>query len=188
MLSVIGGSAAAEDFTVISTPYRVNHTLVSQSLWNTYELSAGNDQRITYSMTITTPGACASLYFVKGHNPSARSEYFVTYSQEGCVRSYSNSFPVEAADGTDFAVLILTGYNGDVDYSLVIDLLVPVVPAWVLGLGILAVIGVAPLGLYFLWQRLRAPRWTQTGFVPTDPQTPSLTAPSSPPGRERPPE
>lgn len=161
---------------VASTPYRVNHTLVSQSLWNTYELNARDEQRITYTMSIMTPGACASLYFVKGHNPGPQSEYFITFSEASCVQTYSNSFPVEVADGTEFSVLIATDYNGDVSYSLVIDLLTPAIPAWVLGIGILAIIGIAPIGFYLLWQRTKAPQ------VPLPPLPPPLASPpGSPP-------
>lgn len=187
LLIAVGGSAAAEDFTVASTPYRVNHTLASQSLWNTYELNARDEQRITYTMSITTSGACASLFFVKGHNPGSRSEYFVTFSEESCVQTYSNSFPVEVADGTEFSVLIATDYNGDVSYSLVIDLLTPAIPAWLLGVGILAIIGIAPIALYLLWQRAKAPQLPLPSLhgspPPTLPTPP--TEPSQPPSGEQ---
>jgi len=179
LLVAVCGSAAAEDFTVASTPYRVNHTLVSQSLWNTYELNAKDEQRITYTMVIMTPGACASLYFLKGHDPSPRSEYFVTFSEESCVQTYSNSFPVEVADGTAFAVLIATNYNGDVSYSLVIDLLAPAIPAWILGIGILAIIGIAPITIYLLWRRTKAPPMPLPSPVSSLPESPP-TAPSGP--------
>jgi hypothetical protein len=183
LLIAVCSSVAADDFTVASTPYRVNHTLASQSLWNAYELNARDTQRITYTMSITTPGACASLYFLKGHNPGPLSQYFVTFSEQTCVQTYSNSFPVEAADGTEFSVLIETDYIGDVSYSLVIDLLTPAVPSWLLGIGILAIIGLAPIALYILWQRATVPPIPRPSVTGSPPPTapPTSTEPVQPP-------
>jgi len=187
LVIAVCGSAAAEDFTVASTPYRVNHTLASHALWNTYELNAKDPQRITYTMSITTPGACASLFFLKGHNPGPSSEYFVTFSEESCVQTYSNSFPVEVVDGTKFSVLIATDYNGDVSYSLVIELLTPAIPTWLLGIGILAIIGIAPIALYLLWQRAKAPQMPLPSPLPSPPGSPPPTLPTAPTEPSQPP-
>lgn len=147
--------ARAQDFEVTSTPFRVDHTLSLGTAWNTYELSAGIDQRVAYSVTVTTAGACVMLLFVKGHGIRAfQSEYFATYSEDACVPSYSNTFPVEPADGTAFTVLIDTESAGEVDYRLAIDILSPVVPAWVIVLSVMAIIGLAPPALWVAWRRL----------------------------------
>lgn len=186
LLVAATGSAAAEEFIVVSTPYRVNHTLTAEALWNTYELRARNEQQIRYSMAITTPGACASLFFIKGHNPGPESAYFSTYSQVGCVESYSNTFPVEPADGTEFSVLVAKYSDADVSYSLTIEVMSPAVPAWTLGVGIVAILGVAPVILYPLWKRSRelwrrTPVPASTAPAPTSPADAEIrTGPSGP--------
>lgn len=168
ILLALSGTSSAISFSVITTPYHVNHTLPDDAAWNTYELTATDGQSVRYSMTITTPGACALLLFVKGHNPGPQFEYFATYSEGECVDSYSNSFPVEPSDGTTFSVLIVTGYAGDVNYSLDIDIIAPLVPDWVLAIGVVAILGILPVLIGWTWRRWRE------GPVPP------LPAPSSP--------
>ena len=138
-----------------STPFRVDHTLSPGASWNTYELSAAVDQRIAYSVTVSTADACVLLLFVKGHGIRAlQSEYFASYSVEACVSNYSNTFRVEPPDGTAFTVLIDTESSGDVVYHLAIDILSPVVPSWVVVLFVLVTIGLAPPALWLSWRRL----------------------------------
>ncbi|MGI0148044.1 MAG: hypothetical protein ACREDF_00740 [Thermoplasmata archaeon] len=188
LLTAIGPPASATDFAVISTPYQVNHTLASDTRWNTYELTASIGQQVKYSITITTTGACASLLFIKGHNPGLRSEYFVTYSKESCVQTYSNSFPVEPNDGTTFSVLIETTYTGDVSYFLAIDILAPLVPTWLLGIGIVAIIGILPVLVYGMWSRwkigpIRPPTSVSPRPASSPPDFPAPSTPTPPPPR-----
>ena len=172
------GTASADNFDVALTPYRVNHILAASAIWNTYELSARNGDRITYSMTVTTPGACATLLFVQGHDVGPKSEFYISYSHEECAGTYSNSFPVEASDGKDFSILIETYYPGDMSYFLAIDILRPPVPAWILGTGVVVLLGLAPLVMMVSWRHMKGPAIPPLSPMPRPPPT---TPPPSPP-------
>jgi len=178
IVMALGGTASALTYTV-TTPYRVDHTLAADASWNAYELTAQNDQRVTYSMTITTSGACAMMFFIKGHGVTPESKYFIAYSQENCAQSYANTFPVGSRDGTDFTVLILTDYTGDVNYTLAIDIASPVVPSWLTGIGVLAVIVVVGVLIRTVRRRRRAAR--MASMPPLVPGFPPVMPPPAPP-------
>jgi hypothetical protein len=155
ILSMFSGGAMAQDFEVTSTPFRVDHTLSPDAAWNTYGLNAAIEQRVSYSVTVTTTDACVTLLFLKGHGVPSQAKYFETYSEVACVPSYSNTFPVEAADGTAFTVLIDTESQGDVSYHLAIDILTPVVPAWLPVAFVAACLGIMPALLWVSLKRLK---------------------------------
>jgi hypothetical protein len=157
ILTMFSGGAMAQDFEVTSTPFRVDHTLSPDVAWNTYGLNAAIEKRVSYSVTVTTADACVMLLFLKGHGVGSQSQYFETYSEVSCVPGYSNTFPVEAADGTSFTVLIATESQGDVNYHLTIEILTPVVPAWVPVLLISTCLGSLPAFLW-VWWRLTHPK------------------------------
>ena len=137
--------ASATTFTVDSANYSKSDSVAS-SAFDTFELTAQSGQHVKYTMTVTSSGGCAMLLFVKGHNVNPSSQYYVAYSQENCVSSYSNDFPVASSDGTTFSVVVLTQQSQNVDYSVTIQTYSPAIPDWVLGvvvfLGIVVVIAV----------------------------------------------
>jgi len=129
---------------------------VASSAFDTFELTAQSGQHVKYTMTVTSTGGCAMLLFVKGHNVNPSSQYYVAYSQENCVSSYSNDFPVASSDGTTFSVVVLTQQSQNVDYSVTIQTYSPAIPDWVLGvvvfLGIVVAVSAIPRvrGLVYL--------------------------------------
>ena len=181
----LGGTVSADNFSVTSTPYQVDHTLAASALWNTYELSARDGDRVTYAMTVSTAGACAALLFVQGHDVGPMSELYISFSEARCVHNYTNSFPVESQDGKNFSVLIETSYAGDVRYSLTINIVRPLVPGWVLGTGVVVLVGLAPLLLTVVWRRMRGqpttPLSSITGPPPGTSSPTSTRSPTSPP-------
>ena len=141
-------AATATNYVVSANPYTARATLLNSETWDTHELVAQNGQNVAYTMTVNTTGACLSLLFVKGHNASLSSQYYVSYSEENCVQTYSKSFPVGSSDGTQFTVLLATSYNGDVDYTVSISVTSPAIPSWLVGLlvviaiiAVLAIVG-----------------------------------------------
>ncbi len=154
---VLAPSAAATNYTVSTNPFTATHTLSSTDLWDTYELTAQNGQDIAYSVTVLTAGACAKLFFIKGHNANEQSLYYVDYSQTSCVTTYSKSFPVESSDGTQFTVLIETTYSGNVSYVVTVGITTPVVPSWAIGAIVLIVILVVVMVIVALVRRRRKP-------------------------------
>ena len=182
----LGGTVSAENFSVTSTPYQVDHTLAAGAIWNTYELSARDGDRVTYAMTVLTAGACAALLLVQGHHVGPKSEFYISFSEARCVHNYTNSFPVESPDGRNFSVLIGTSYTGDVRYSLTINIVRPLVPSWVLGTGVVVLVGLAPLLLTVVWRRMRGPATTPLSAM-TGPPTGTRLPPSPPIGPTSPP-
>jgi hypothetical protein len=174
----LGGTVSALTYTV-TTPYRVDHTLAADASWNAYELIAQTDEQVTYSITTTTSGACAMTFFIKGHNVNPQSKYFIAYSQENCAQSYTNTFPVGSRDGTDFTVLILTDYTGDVNYTLAIDIASPAFPTWLPGIGVLAVLVVIGVVIGTVRRRRRAARMASMPSLV--PGLPPATPPPAPP-------
>lgn len=181
VLWIVSGGALAQDFEVTETPFRVDHTLSQGTRWNTYELNAAVDQRVSYSVTVTTADACVILLFVKGHGIGPESAYFGTYSEERCVSNYANVFPVESADGTEFTVLIDTQSQGDVTYHLAIDIQAPVLPTWAVALFVAVGIGLAPAIVWTTWRRLVHRRPPSPDRESTDAHSIAAAQPPPPP-------
>ena len=182
---------AADNYTLTTDRYSENRTLLTTELWDTYELTASIGRNVIYSMNVTTPGGCAMLLYVKGHNANPQSNYYRFYSQEACVPTYSNTFPVESADGTEFTVLIATQQSQDINYSVSIRIesprqnAGPVVPGWLLSILILVVIGVVVgiVGSVAARRRraARIPPVVPPGYIPPPPGQPSYPQQFPPP-------
>ncbi|HKZ99269.1 MAG TPA: hypothetical protein VJ326_06745 [Thermoplasmata archaeon] len=174
-LVLVSSVVSATTYAVSENPYRITHTTRIDLLWNAYELGARDGQRISYWMNVTTAGGCASLLLIRGHDANLDSLYYVDYSEEDCVAKYSNSFPVGAADGTAFSVLIWTTSTQNVTYDLVIAVTDP--PPFTLhpGLGLLISIAIGAAGgglLGMFYERWKARRASPGGPRPASPQTP----------------
>jgi len=174
----IAPTALAVNYTVDANPYSATHTVTSTNLYDTYELTAANGQSVAYSMTVTTTGGCAQLFFVKGHNVGPASQYYIAYSQENCVASYSNSFPVASSDGTQFTVLITTTQSTDVTYNVAVSVTTPVIPSWVIGLIVVILIVVVIAVIRTVLRRRR-----RAAMPPPMAPPPYPAPPPSPPGQ-----
>ncbi len=171
-------AAMATTYTVSTNPYTATVTLLASEPWDAHELSAANGQNVAYSLSVTTSGGCASLLFVKGHGADLNSQYYVTYSQETCVTSYSNSFPVASADGTQFSVLIATEQSQDINYTVTVNVTTPAIPSWALGL--LVVVGLVVIGVV-IRTLIRRRRKAAAPMPPATPPYPGTGAPGTPP-------
>ena len=177
---------AAQDYNVSTNPYNQNHTLSSTDLWDAYEFVADNGQSIAYSVTVSTPGGCAQVFFVKGHNANLQSLFYERYSQTSCVASYANTFPVGSSDGREFTLLISSSSSSDVAYTVSLNTTSPILPTWVLGLVVFIVIGAVAGGIgALIRKRLRAaamPPIAPPMGPPPYPQAPPMYPPEQPPG------
>ena len=167
--------AAAQTFEITSTPFQVHQNLAADAGWHAYALTARTEEKVAYSMAVTTADACAILLFVKGHDLGPTGQYFATYSERNCVPRYSNTFPVDAADGTDFTVLIETTSPGDVNYSLEVHILTPVLSRATAGLLIVLTIAVLPPSLWVLRGRRANPKAPSAELPPPPPPPPPAT-------------
>jgi len=165
---------AAENFDVGTTTYTKTATVGASDPFDTHELTAQNGQHVKYSMTTT--GGCAELYFVKGHSVSPASQYYITYSQESCVSTYSNDFPVESSDGTTFTVMIYRIASPDASYTLTIETYTPAVPSWVWGLLIFILVLVVPGIIGMVIRSRRRAKAAQPAMPP-----PEMPPPPAPP-------
>jgi len=140
-LLLIGSTpASATVYSVDSSDYTRTVILSNASIMDNFELTAKSGEHIKYSVSVNTPGGCALLFFSKGHDITMQSQYLVAYSQENCVQSYSNEFPVSSDDGTDFTVTISTSYPDDLDYTVTIKTFAPAIPDWLVGVLVFIVI------------------------------------------------
>jgi len=190
ILAVMTAPAAmAVNYNVSANPYTASHVVTtSTNPYDTHELTAGNGQNVAYTMTVTTSGGCAQLFFVKGHNVGPSSQYYIAYSQENCVTSYSNSFPVASNDGTQFTVLIATTQSQDVNYTASITVSTPAIPSWAIGLLVVIAIVVILAIVRGLLRRRRKPAMMPPisppppapGQYPPPPQPPYGPPPTQP--------
>lgn len=177
--------AAATTYTVTANPYSRSDTISIQELWDAYELTAANGARVTYSVT-ASGGGCVMLLFAKGHGITMSSTYYVAYSQESCVSSYSTTFPVGSNDGTDFTVIIATTSSMDVPYTVNVNVQSPgALDTALIILVVVAVIG-GPVIVGLLLRRRKAARTPPPMVMPPAYQTPYPMPPGYPP--QQPPE
>lgn len=182
-------NATATTYAVSGSPYTPTNTLGSLDLWDSYELSAPNGAHVTYSVA-TSGAGCVMVLFVKGHSVSMSSTYYILYSQENCVASYSNTFPVGSNDGTDFTVLVATTSMSDVTYTVNIGVQPSSILDIALGLAVIVVIVAVVVVVLVVRRRRKAakappmgpqPQMPPPGYPPQQPpQQPPL--PPSPPG------
>ena len=133
-------TSAATTFTVSANPYSANGTLSPSNPYDAHELTAATGQNVAYTMTVTTSGGCAELFYVKGHNVNPNSQYYQAYSTSGCVASFSKTFPVASADGTAFTVMVASTASTAVAYSVTITVTTPALPTWIVPLLALVII------------------------------------------------
>lgn len=183
-------SAAATTYTVGANPYTATNAISVTDLWDSYELTAAAGSHVTYSVT-ASGGGCVMALFAKGHSVTAASSYYVLYSQESCVPSYSNTFPVASSDGTDFSVLVITTSLTAVDYTLTVNVQGPAVLdlALVGALVILAAVVIAGVAVLLLRRRKAAkvpppvyapPAYPSQPMPPVPPAEPPQQPPSPP--------
>ena len=187
LVALLAPPAAASDYVVNANPYNVTNTLSETALWDAYELTAGNGQQVTYTFTVTTPGACAMLLFVQGHTVTTESQLHVAYSQESCVSSFTKTFPVASSDGTEFSIAILTTYSGPVTYNLNVNVAAPGLPPIVIWIVVGALAGAAIGAVGYMIRKRRRPSMPPTPlpypgtWAPPAPPTPPQVPPESPP-------
>ncbi len=173
VLIVMGSMPAmATTHTVNSTEYTKNTILDDSEDWDAYELTATSGQHVSYSVTVNSTGDCAQLFFAKGHGFGLASDYYVHYSQENCVTSYSNDFPVGSSDGTKFTIAIITTRTHDVWYTVVIKTYSPAIPDWVLGLIVVIIIIVVVALIKVMLRRRKAKAAMPPPQSPQEPQLP----------------
>jgi len=140
LIAMLAPPAAATVYAVTTNPFTASHSLSSSTEFDSYELVAANGEQVTYTFAVTS--GCAGLYFYQGHNVDiSTSLYYIAWSttEGACVMSYSDMFPVEASDGTEFSVVVYNENSQNVQYTLAITIApAPAIPTWVIG----AVIGV----------------------------------------------
>ena len=177
LLGMASTTASAGTFTVDSARYTKDDSISAVDPFDAHEVTAQSGQHVKYSVTATS--GCTELYFVKGHSVSPSSQYYVSYSQENCVGSYSNEFPVDSTDGTQFTVLILTTGTASASYTLTVETFTPAVPNWAIGIIVLVVIIVVIAAIRVAIQRRKA----ASAPPPLQPpMMPPLQPPQPPPG------
>lgn len=176
-LLISSTSVSATVYNVDSTDYSKSTTLQYTSIMDNYELTAKSGEHVKYSVKADTPGSCAMLLFSKGHNIGMTSQYLIAYSQENCVQSYSNEFPVGSNDGTDFTVTITTDDTFNVNYTVTIKVFAPMIPDWLVGflVFIIIIVVVAVIGAVIRGRRRKA---AQPPMMP--PMQPPLEPPLPP--------
>jgi len=184
-LVVIGSvPSSATVFTVDSPNYSRRTTLNSTSTMDNFELTAATGKHVQYSVAVHTIGGCVDLYFSKGHDIAQQVQlivYYVDFSMTYCNELYSNEFPVEARDGTDFTVTITSTYSGDVDYTLTLRIFTPTAAppsrsdtAWACGfLILLAILVIVTPVVVILRNRSRRARLPPPIMPPPLPPPPS---------------
>lgn len=109
-LSVVSGFSKD-----VGKSYTSQDTL--SGLWNTYNITAKEDQRIHWNVAVIGKGTIQVL-FVKGRNVTLQSYYLRLYSCEESVKECAKTFAVGSKDGTEFTLVILSEESYNVTYWL----------------------------------------------------------------------
>jgi hypothetical protein len=105
-------------------------------------------------------------------------QYLVSYSQDNCVGSYSNSFSVGSSDGTDFTITITTTDDYDMNYTLNIEKMTASIPDWFCPLFVVIIlIGIVAIVVISVRNRKRKAAMQPVQPTPQPPYIP----PSLPP-------
>ncbi len=193
LVLTVAPDAAAMTFAVDTNPFTASGMLGPFDLWNTYELTAANGDRVAYTVTASGSG-CVMVLFVKGHSVTLSSTYYTSYSQENCVSSYSDTFPVGSDDGTSFTVLVTTSQTTDVAYTVRINVQAPTaIDLALMVVVVVLVVGAPVIAAVVLWRRrkaktpppVQAPQPYPPGYPPQQPPPPAqplLPQPPTQPG------
>ncbi len=114
LLLMSSTTAIGESYTV-DKKYSSTDTLSDDS--NYYYITADDDKKIDYSISVVGGGTC-KIYFCPGHGDP--QNYYERYSAED-VDEYDNSFSVDSDDGEKFTIKIQTKENNDITYEIKIE-------------------------------------------------------------------
>lgn len=186
---LVAPTAAATTTTVTSNPFSASGTITAAEIWDSFELTASSGSRVTYTVT-ASGGGCVMVFFAQGHSVTMSSSYYVSYSQENCVASYTNTFPVSSGEGTDFSLVVSSTMGTDVPYTVNVSVASPGALDAVLGVLVIAVILVlVPVVLVLLRRRKKVvtvPPPYMPPMTPPPPYAPPGQTPL-PPSPEQPP-
>lgn len=179
------GFVAAEVFTVDKS-YDSVDTLLSTEGWNEYRITADSDKKVDYSVEVQGSGTVMVL-FIQGHTVSLSSSYYVVYSKDTPTKSYSNTFPVDSDDGTQFTLAVMTEDDDNVTYHIKIKVYDTPVTDYICGAIILffLLFGGIIIGLIL---RSRRKRKGQMGSLQQPPPQPSQLPQIPPPPIQQPPQ
>lgn len=186
---LVAPTVSATTTAVTTNPFSASGTLSSMEIWDSFELTAASGSRVTYTVTAAS-GGCVMVFFAQGHSVTMSSSYYVSYSQESCVSSYTNTFPVASSDGTAFSVVVSSTETVDVPYTININVASPGALDAILGVLVIVVIVVIVAVVVVVLRRRKKvvsmpppyipPMMPPPAYAPP-PQTPLPQSPEQPP-------
>lgn len=177
---LVAPTAGATTTSVTSNPFSASGTLTTTEIWDSFELSASSGSRVTYTVTAAS-GGCVMVLFTQGHSVTMSSSYYISYSQENCVSSYTNTFPVGSNDGTDFSVVVSSTASMDVPYTVNISVAPPSELGAILGVLVIVVIVVIVAVVLVVRRRRKKVVSVPPPYIPSMMPPPAYTPPDQTP-------
>ncbi|MBI5001071.1 MAG: hypothetical protein HZB92_06040 [Euryarchaeota archaeon] len=155
VLLLLTSTACALTIQVRDAGYQGIDSISSSRLWNTYTVKATSGKRIQYKFDVLGSGTI-KVYFTKSGQSILSTQYYVSYSTDVPVSSYSNSFGVGSEDGDSFDIIVMTDSFDNVTYNASISITEPSIGERALTAGIVIgviVIVVVVLFLKHKWKK-----------------------------------
>ena len=111
-------SVPTQVFEVPAGGYSGNDSYFPEDLWNEYQMHVPKGHEINYSFEVIGSGDF-NIYLIPhiGTEYIFQSSYFISYSSDVPVTSYSATFPADYGFAQDFTIVINSTYNGTLEYS-----------------------------------------------------------------------
>ena len=115
---LLTGIVSAAVIPVPSDGYTSVDTITPDDIFgNKYTVNAARGQRINYEFTVVGSGTI-EVYFMKGGQSVLSAEYYVYYSKDTPVSSFSDVFPVGSDDGTVFDIRVESESSANISYNV----------------------------------------------------------------------
>ena len=113
----------AQVFQVPASGYSGTDTYFPEDLWNEYQMHVPKGYELEYSFEMTGPGDF-TIYLIPhiGTEYIFQGSYFISYSSDVPVTSYSATFPADFGFAQDYTIVINSTYNGTLEYSASISI------------------------------------------------------------------
>ena len=116
-------SVPTQVFNVPANGYSGDDTYFPEDLWNEYQLHVPKGYELEYSFEMTGSGDF-TIYLIPhiGTEYIFQGSYFISYSSDEPVTSYSATFPADFGFAQDYTIVINSTYNGTLEYTASISI------------------------------------------------------------------
>ncbi|MCK5309081.1 MAG: hypothetical protein KAJ64_00350, partial [Thermoplasmata archaeon] len=126
LLAIVPASAQelpAQVFQVPASGYSNTDSYFPEDLWNEYQIQVPMGHELEYSFEVTGPGDF-SIYLIPeiGTGYIFQGSYYISFSSDEPVTSYSATFPADFGFDQEYTIVINSTYNETLEYTASISI------------------------------------------------------------------